>query len=297
MKDQSQPASKTSARPHITAQKSIPTRNLSKAQRAERRAAEAIQEAETSTTTKVQTKAIAVQEAPPTMLALLQNAIINPKVDVSKMRELMELQKEIMAKNAELAFNAAIARLNLPILKHTAKIEHTKGNVTTKIGTYTKYEDMDRIIRPIYQPEGFSFSFDSRANENNTTTYFATLHHAEGHSRSAQLVLPADVGGAKNAVQAVASTVSYAKRYLVQMLLNIVTEGEDDDGDKGGTKYITPEEAIDLEQWAVTMNCRKTFLGVIGAEDFESIKATDHGKAQNILREKQRELQAKGVKV
>jgi len=48
-----------------------------------------------------------------------------------------------------------------------------------------------------------------------------------------------DTSGSKNGVQAVASSVSYGKRYTAGLLLNITTTGEDDDGN-GPAAKITP---------------------------------------------------------
>ena len=44
------------------------------------------------------------------------------------------------------------------------------------------------------------------------------------------MVLPLDTSGSKNAVQAVGTSVSYGKRYVMCAMLNIATRGEDDDG-------------------------------------------------------------------
>ena len=51
--------------------------------------------------------------------------------------------------------------------------------------------------------------------------------------------MPVDTTGSKNGVQAVASSVSYGKRYTAGLLLNITTTGEDDDGN-GPVAQITP---------------------------------------------------------
>ena len=53
------------------------------------------------------------------------------------------------------------------------------------------------------------------------------------------MVLPVDTSGSKNGVQAVASSVSYGKRYTAGLLLNITTTGEDDDGN-GPAATVTP---------------------------------------------------------
>lgn len=184
-----------------------------------------------------------IVKSEPSVLEIIDRIASDPNTDVAKLEKMLELQERIMAKNAEIAFNGAMSRLDFPIIKHTAKIEHS-GKL---ISTYTRYEDIDKIIRPIYLKEGFSLSFDSRNNEDKSVTYIGTLSHKDGHSKTAQMILPADTSGAKNSIQAIGSTISYAKRYLVQMLFNLVTEGQDDDAQTAEVILVTDPQADQLQ--------------------------------------------------
>lgn len=171
------------------------------------------------------------------VISVIERLASSPDLDPMKMEKILEMQERLFAKRGEISFNEAMARLQpiLPTIEHDAKIVHKdKVGKETLISTYARYETIDAKIRKLYTAEGFSVSFNSRKNPNGTTTYSALLSHKDGHSRSAEVDLPADTGGAKNAVQAVASTVSYAKRYLLCMLFNIVTSGTDDDGNSAG---------------------------------------------------------------
>ena len=67
--------------------------------------------------------------------------------------------------------------------------------------------------------------------------------------------LPPDVGPGRNALQAMGSTLSYAKRYLAEMLFNIVRENEDDDGQAGGTRRIGGDQKAQLVE--LMMKCRE----------------------------------------
>jgi hypothetical protein len=183
------------------------------------------------------------------VLSAIERAATNPDVDIAKMQQLLDIQERVMAKQAEMSFNAAMGRLqqHLPTIKHDAKLVH-RNKATGKdevISTYARYETIDRQIRKLYTKEGFSLSFSSRRNQDGSTTYLAKLSHADGHSQMAEMVLPADAGGAKNAIQAIASTVSYAKRYLVAMHFNLVTEGEDDDGKEAAADPAKKQSKFD----------------------------------------------------
>lgn len=227
---------------------------------------------------------IVKQEQTSGILSVIERVALDPNVDVSKLERLLEMQERIMGKQAEIEFNLAMTRLQpkLKPIKHTAKIKHNDK----LISTYTKYEDIDKEIRPLYSEEGFSISFNSKVKEGGKTTYYATLSHKDGHSKTAEMELPSDTSGAKNAIQAIGSTVSYAKRYLVSMLLNITTEGEDDDAQSVNT-VVTIEQAAEIDVKIKDVGADKDkFLTFMGVKDVRDIRAGDYQKAMNALKAK-----------
>ncbi len=70
--------------------------------------------------------------------------------------------------------------------------------------------------------------------------------HRDGHRETTELTLEADTSGSKNSVQSIGSSLQYAKRYIEASLLNLTTGGEDDDGARGATQFITEAQAADL---------------------------------------------------
>ena len=104
-----------------------------------------------------------------------------------------------------------------------------------------------QVLSPLLGRHGFSLTFNTDKPDGGLTCYSGTLTHKAGHSRAATIYLPTDQSGSKNTVQALGSATSYAKRYLVQMLLNIVSRGQDDDGTNAGVEYITESQAVDLQ--------------------------------------------------
>jgi len=212
-------------------------------------------------------------------LAVIERAAINPDVDVEKMQRLLDMQERILNKNAEIGFNQAMARLQpvLPVIEKKTKGHNSK---------YAKYEDIEQKVRPLYTEEGFSLSFDSKRIDD-TITYYGTLSHVEGFSKTAQIDLPGDKTGNKNDIQAKASTLTYAKRYLISMLLNIVTVDEDDDGHKGGTKTISPTEIKVLEDMIKRSGAdREKFLGHLGVRNLEDLPDREFKKAETALQAK-----------
>lgn len=215
------------------------------------------------------------------LISVVSNAITNPDIDPAKLHSLLDFQLRLMDKKAEMAFNDAMTRLQpkLPIIEKRGEI--TYGGKSQK---YAKYEDIDAKIRPLLLDEGFSFSFNSKQEEKGTV-YSGTLSHSGGHSKTIQTPpLPADTSGGKNAIQALGSTVSYAKRYLVGMLLNIITKGEDDDAQLIGE--INGEQLMELEKLIVDTNSKKEgFLKYLGVKSLKEIQARDFQKAVTLLKQ------------
>lgn len=222
-----------------------------------------------------------------TFLSVIERAAIDPKVDVLKMEKMLDMQERILNKQAEMSFNQAMTRLQpkLPTIAHKSQIAF-KGTVQS---TYAKYEDIDEVIRPLYTAEGFSLSFNTEVSDGGAIV-IGTLSHEAGHSRTASIPLPLDSSGSKNNIQAMGSTISYGKRYLVGMLLNIVTKGEDDNGQASDVLSIEDAAKIDLRIVEVKAD-KKKFLDFMGVDDVRKIRMKDFGKALNALASKEAENQ------
>ena len=76
---------------------------------------------------------------------------------------------------------------------------------------------------------GFSISFKVSEVEKGVRVTGLLLHRS-GHREETEMIFPSDTSGSKNAVQALGSSISYAKRYIMCAMLNITTRGEDDNG-------------------------------------------------------------------
>lgn len=217
-------------------------------------------------------------------LGVIAKAASDPNVDVAKMHGLIDVQERMMAKQAEIDFNIAFTAMQLEIPRINASSRIVHKGVT--ISNYAKYEDIDTIIRPIMLSHGFSLSFDSKLSGNNIIV-FGTLAHKGGHSRTAEIPLTLEAGGAKNNVQAVGSTLSYGQRYLVKMLLNLVFEGQDDDGAAADFVPVTAEQAKTIREKITSSGATESaFLNYIGAKTVEEIDARKYDQAIIALNKK-----------
>lgn len=177
------------------------------------------------------------------LLEVIARAARDPNVDIDKMERLIAMRERVEDRAARSAYFAALAEMqpNLPVITERGGIKDRSGNVQS---TYALWEDVNEAIRPVLAAYGFALSFKTRRTENEITVT-GVLSHREGHSEETELSLPSDTSGSKNAVQAVGSSTSYGKRYTAFALLNITSQGEDDDGRRGGSPELVSVEQLD----------------------------------------------------
>lgn len=173
---------------------------------------------------------------PNEVLSVILKMASDPALDISKLQALLDMQQKMEIRAAEIEFSRGLARLS-------AKMPQVPKNGRVSLGIdkdsgkdkgsypFTRWEDMDKVIRPLMAEEGFVLSFDSVPDERGVMiTVTGTLLHRDGHHRCASMLLQLDSGPGRNNLQAMGSTLSYGKRYTAEMLLNIVREGDDKDG-------------------------------------------------------------------
>lgn len=245
------------------------------------------------------------QEQTAAMLQVLKEVALSPNVNVEAIRAILDMQRQLTKDQAERAFNEALARLSvkLPRVKKTGKVEYLVDK-TKKEGPkeeafkFARYEDIDRAIRPLLAEEGFSLSFttEPRTGDGGGLTMVGTLSHVQGHSREARIAVALDASGGKNNIQGMGSSSSYGKRYVTCMLLNIITEGEDDDG--GTSEVISTEQAVDIDQRlrALGEEYRKRFLKWAGVESPEQVNGKNYQKTIAALQKGEAEAKALAAK-
>jgi hypothetical protein len=167
------------------------------------------------------------------LLRILERGAADPNVPIERLDRLALLYERMVVREAETKFNAALVRMQpkLPMLEERGQITGPDGTVRA---TYAKWEDTVEVVRPILARHGFSLSFKPGRSPRGVPTVTGVLRHETGHKEGAEIELPADNSGDKNPVQAVGSTMSYGQRYVAKMLLNLVSRGEDDDGQAAG---------------------------------------------------------------
>lgn len=168
---------------------------------------------------------VVAQSESAAVMSIIQKAASDPSVDMDKLERLMLMHERIQAKSAESAFNAAMAQMqcHMPTVFEGATNTHTKN-------TYATLDDINRAVKSVMQAHGFAVTFKV-VHVAAGVSVTGILMHSAGHREETTLLLPVDTGPGRSTVQAVGSSVTYGKRYVICALLNITTgDAVDDDG-------------------------------------------------------------------
>lgn len=213
------------------------------------------------------------------LLSVIARAASDPTVDVVKMQALLDMQKEMMRISAEREFEAELAAVQAvaPRVTHDGKII-VKGTLRS---TYATFEAIDEQLRPITAEHGFSYRFTTEKTEGKELVVTMKVAHRAGHSEVAQMPLPIDASDFRSQVQNVRSSVSFAKRCLVTDFFNIVTAGEDNDGQGG---YIAADQVMMIETLLKDSGSNTAkFLEWAGASSVAKIPVRRYAEAVQLL--------------
>lgn len=179
-----------------------------------------------------------------TPTAILGQAYANG-APIEELTKLLELQEKYERREAEKAFNVALAEFKADAPKIIKDKSVSFGD------TAYKHASLANVVYTISErlsEYGLSHKWETQQNDNYISVK-CVLSHKLGHSASVQLSAPADNSGKKNAIQSIGSTVSYLQRYTLLAITGLAADDHDDDGRGSGVQsdYITFEQVQDLE--------------------------------------------------
>lgn len=235
--------------------------------------------------------AATVEQGP--LLSAIVALAKDPAVDTTKLQALLEMQERMEGRQAEREFNAALIAMKprLPIIEKDSQItyEAKSGKAGASIA-YASIENIDEQITPILQEFGFIVTYSTKVIGERLVTV-CILRHRGGHKTETDgPPLPNDSSGGKNAIQGWGSASTYGRRYALIDALNIRIKGKDDDGVRGGTKFVSIEEAAELdgmirEQGLDPEKFLHQFFEVL---DVRSLEAAQYVPAKNMLMAKKK---------
>ncbi|URI08783.1 ERF family protein [Aquincola tertiaricarbonis] len=243
-------------------------------------------------------RALAVQHSPSSVdagFALVQAAVARG-ASMDELTKLMELRAKLRAEAAEEAFVGAMASFKAEPL---VIVKRKSVGYETKDGDWVGYQhaelsDVTAVVCPAMGKHGLSHRWDvQQAGDVITVTCIVT--HRSGHSITVSMNGRPDNSGKKNAIQQIASTVSYLQRYTLMAATGTAAGGMDDDGRGAGEPGIgatpapPPAAASDypddkfqqyLPDWRASIKAGKTTADKVIAKVESKARLSDEQKAQ-----------------
>jgi hypothetical protein len=177
------------------------------------------------------TTALTVQPQSSPMSMML--SAMDRGASLEQVEKMMALQERWEATEARKAYNAAFSAFKAEAVRIVKNREVTDGPLRGK--AYAELHSVVDALTPALSRHGLSASWKLTKDEPQWMEVTCFLRHVDGHEESVSMGGPPDAGGAKNAIQARASTKSYLERYTLKAICG-VAEGGDDDNGAGGAR-------------------------------------------------------------
>lgn len=222
---------------------------------------------------------------PENLMGALIQAAMNPEIDADKMERMLAMYERMEATKDRRDFHEALAEM-LPEIPEIGK----HGVATNKDGRqlykFAKWDEMNRLIRPILQKHGFALTF--RTQEHERGVLITGVLSRGGHSETTSVLQTLEsASAAMNSNQARGNAISYGKRYTAAALLNLITTEEEDNDASGASgevlsehqaariRELVAELGIDedkLLEWTASRGILGTDLDSLPFEAFETIE-------------------------
>lgn len=182
------------------------------------------------------------------MSAVIESKVQNPAsmlqvaiergASMEQLEKLLELQQRWEANEARKAFVVAMAEFKA----HPPEI--VKDKAVAFSGTSYRHATLANVVDAVVlelSKHGLSHRWEV-SQVGATITVTCVITHVAGHSESVSLTALPDDSGKKNAIQQVASTVTYLQRYTLMSALGLAAKDQTDDDGRGTARTETISE-------------------------------------------------------
>lgn len=166
------------------------------------------------------------------LMKIIEKATLDPNFDVAKLEHLLAVRDRWEASEARKAFAASFAAFKAEAIEVIKNKRVTDGPLKGK--SYAELFSVVNAVTPLLSKHGLSHSWRLTKDEKDWIEVSCTLRHTLGHTESVSMAGPPDAGGAKNAIQARASTITYLERYTLKAICGVAEQGDDTDGNLPG---------------------------------------------------------------
>jgi hypothetical protein len=212
------------------------------------------------------------------LMRIIEKASLDPTFDVAKLQALLVVRDQWAATEARNAYNVAFTAFKEEAIVVVKNRPVTDGPLKGK--RYAELFSVVNAVTPLLSKHGLSHSWSIKS-EKEVIAVTCILRHSLGHSESVTIDGPPDAGGAKNAIQARASTITYLERYTLKAVCGIAEEGEDNDGNGGRDEGKRMDEGKAADHLAA-IDAASDELGLFNAFAAAHKEATKLGDAKTL---------------
>lgn len=212
--------------------------------------------------------------ATPTPSDLLRLAI-DKGADLDRLERLMDLQAKYEAGQARKAFTAAMTDLK------SRNLTVRKDKSVAFSGTAYTHSSLAEVVETVVRhmaDAGLSHRW-TVAQEGKSITVACVITHELGHSEQVVMTAAPDDSGKKNAIQQVASTITYLQRYTLMAACGLASRDMPDDDGRGSETERNQGHGNKVTTWIGKMADAATLAELTKVRD-ES--AVDYGDIKNV---------------
>lgn len=225
---------------------------------------------------------------PLTPMAMLSTAVAKG-MSPDTIKGFMDLQERWERAEAARAYNVAFAAFKQQAVQVIKNKTVTDGPLKGK--SYAELFAVVDAVTPDLSANGLSHSWKVTKDERDWIEVTCFLKHVAGHSESVSFGGPPDAGGAKNAIQARASTKTYLERYTLLAITGLAVKDGDRDGappkqgpepDEEGQKALLACGSLNSLQakWKALTEAQRKTLGAVKDQCKARIEAADREAAK-----------------
>jgi len=181
------------------------------------------------------------------MMSMIEKIALDPNSNTEKIQQIIDMQAQIFDKNAQIEYNKSMVQCQ----QKMPKVVSNRVNKQTS-STYSTLSNVLETTKPVYSKYGFSLSFGNKKSEKTDHICITCeVMHKGGHTKYSEVDWPIDNKGIagktnKTLIHGMASTNSYAQRYLTCMIFNIAIDDHDNDGNGSESPKLTESQICDL---------------------------------------------------
>ncbi|WP_375667891.1 MULTISPECIES: ERF family protein [unclassified Bartonella] len=219
-----------------------------------------------------ETHHVAVEQ---TVMERILNKALDSDVDMDRLERLLDLREQEIKRQERQNFVRDLSAVQMAYknIEQNAINNHTNS----KYATLDQYIDAVKKGLATYK---FALFYRIKNQTEKNVTIEITLSHPSDNQISTEGTFPIDSTGSKNSIQSLGSTLTYARRYLLGMLLNLASKEDDTDGNPP-IKKAFPQQINEIRRLIVQTQAEEE--KILAYVDVKKLDDMSEGQAQTVL--------------